>query len=59
MKVARWAYYKAHQPNFKQEGLYDLFFTFWQIATSTNLLGSEIHEVQESWGGWNDLQAAN
>ena len=29
------------------------------MATSTNLLGTEIHEVQESWGGWKDLQAAN
>ena len=28
MKVVRWAYYKAHWPNFEQEGLYDLFSTF-------------------------------
>ena len=29
------------------------------MATSTNLLGNEIHEVQESWGGMKDLQATN
>ena len=39
MKAARQAYYKAHQSNFKQDGLYDLSFTFWQMATSTTLLG--------------------
>ena len=48
MKVARQAYYKAHQPNFEQEGSYDLSSTFQQMATSTNLLGTEIPEVQES-----------
>ena len=43
-------YYKAHQPNFEQEGSYGLCSTFWQMATSTNFLGTEFHEVQESWG---------
>ena len=28
MKMARWAYYKDHQPNSKQEGLYDLSSIF-------------------------------
>ena len=50
LKVARWAFYKAHQPNFKQEGSYDLSSNFWQLATSTNLLDTEVQEVQESWG---------
>ena len=27
------------------------------MATSTNLLGTKIHEVQDSWGGKKDLQA--
>ena len=48
VKAARQAYYRAHWPNFKQEWLYDLSFTFWQMATSTTLLGIKIHEVQES-----------
>ena len=29
------------------------------MATSTDLLGSEIHEVQEDWGNRRDLWAAN
>ena len=58
VKTARWDYYKAHRSNFEQEGSYDLW-TFWQMATSTNLLGTKIYEVQESWGGRKDLQAAN
>ena len=48
VKVARWAYHKAQHANFKQEGLYDLSSMFQQIATSTNLLGTKVHEVQEA-----------
>ena len=59
VKVARWAFFKAHWLNFEQEGSYDLSPTFWQMATSTNLLGTKIHEVQESCGGRKDLQATN
>ena len=47
--LARWAYFKAHQPNFEQEGSYDLSPTSQQMATSMNLLGTKIHEVPESW----------
>ena len=57
MKAARWAYYKAHWSNFNQEVSYDLSSTFWQMTTSTNLLGTEIHEVEESWGGRKDFWA--
>ena len=56
MKKARWAYYNTCHSNFKQEGLHDLSSTFQEMASSTNLLGTEIHEVQESWGSQNDLQ---
>ena len=59
MKVARWAYQKTHWANLEQEGSYNLSSIFHQMATSTNLLGTEIHEVQESWGGQKDLWAAN
>ena len=59
MKVARWAFYKTYQSNFKQEGSDDLSSMFWQIATSANLLGTKIHDVQEKWGGRRDLQATN
>ena len=55
VKVARQAYYKVHWPNFEQEGSYDLSSIFWQMATSTSLMGTKIHEVQETWGGQKDL----
>ena len=48
VKAARWAYYKAHWASFEQEGSYDLSSIFWQMTTSTNLLGTEVHEVWES-----------
>ena len=57
IKVARQAYYRTHHPSFEQEGSQDLSFTFWEMATLTNLLGNEIHEVQESWTGLKDLKA--
>ena len=59
MQTARQVYFKTHYPNFEQEGLDNLSSTFWQMATSTNLLGNEIHEVQKDWGGRRDLWAAN
>ena len=55
VKVARWAYQKAHQANFEQEGSYDLSSIFKQMATSINLLGTKVHEVQEIWGSQKDL----
>ena len=59
VRMARQAYYKTHQPYFKQEEPDDLSSMFQQMATSVNLLGTKIHEVQENWGGSSDLQAAN
>ena len=29
------------------------------MVTLTNLLGNKIHEVQESWTTWKDLEAAH
>ena len=29
------------------------------MITFANLLGSDIHEIQETWTGWEDLQYAN
>ena len=59
IKAARWAYYRTHCPSFEQEGSHDLSFTFWEMATLMNLLGNEIHKVEESWTGWKDLKAAH
>ena len=59
MRMARQAYYKTHRPNFKQKGSDDLSSTFQQMATSANLLGTDIYGVQEDWGGRRDLWATN
>ena len=29
------------------------------MATSTNLLNTEVYEVQETWGSWKDFRSAN
>ena len=58
VKAARWVCQKAHPANFKQVGSYDLSSMFWQMATFTNLLGTEVHEVQEAWVSQKDLRAA-
>ena len=57
--MARWAYYKTHTPNYKYEGSNDLFSTFREMATSANLMVSEVHEVKEVWTGQKDLQSAH
>ena len=49
----------AQWPNFEQEGSYELSSTFQQMTSSTNLLGTKIHEVQGSWVDWKDLKATN
>ena len=59
VKAARQAYFKIHQTNFKEEGSHDLSSTFQDMASSTNLLGTKVHEVQEEWFGWQELKTAN
>ena len=49
VKVARRAYFKTHWASFKEECSHDLSSTFLDMASSINLLGTEIHEVQEEW----------
>ena len=59
VKVARQAYFKTHQANFKEECSHDLSSTFWDMVSSMNLLGTKIHEVQEEWCGWQELKTTN
>ena len=47
VKAARWAYQKVHHNDFEQEGVYSPS-VFHQLITSTDLLGTEVHEVQKS-----------
>ena len=59
MKVDRLAYLKAHWTNFEQWGSYDISSIFCKMAISTNLLSTEVYEVQETWSGQKDLGATN
>ena len=59
IRAARWDYYKTHWPNYEHKGSYNLSSTFRYMATSTNFMGSEIHEVQEVWTNWKDLRIAH
>ena len=55
--TTRWVYFKMCCPNIDHEGSHDLSHTFQEMATSTGLMSSEVHEVQEVWTGHKDLQA--
>ena len=56
IRAARQGYYKTHQPNYECEGSYNLSSTFREMATSANLMGSEVHEV---WTSQKDLRATH
>ena len=47
----RWAYFQMHHADYDHEGSQDLFCTVQEIATTTDLMDSEINEVQEVWTG--------
>ena len=57
--VTRQRYFKAHHPTFNQEGSHNLSGLSWEMVTCTDLLDSEIYEIQEVWTRQKDLQYAN
>ena len=60
--LVQWAredYFKAHHPHLNHEILQDLSDLFWDIIISTNLLNSEIFQIQENWTRLEGLQATN
>ena len=59
MKEARKEYFKRHSYNFTAEGTCNLLEVFRQMAESTNLLGTTIHEIQPVWTGPDELWQAN
>ena len=59
MKEARKEYFKRHSYNFTAEGTCNLSEVFKQMAESTNLLGTTIHEIQVVWMGPDELRQAN
>ena len=60
--LVQWAsedYFKAHHPHFNYKTSWDLSHLFQDMIISTNLLNSDIFEIQENWTRWEDLQATN
>ena len=59
VKEAREAFFLKHSYNFIDDGTCNLSEVFRQMATSADLLGTSIHEIQASWTGPNELKQAN
>ena len=59
VKEARKEYFSMHSYNFTAEGICNLPEVFKQMAKSTNLLGTSIHEIQAVWMGLDELRQAN
>ena len=56
---AREDYFKTNCPHFHHETSYYMMDVFQDMITSASLLGSQIYEIQEVWGGQSELQYAN
>ena len=59
VKEAREEFFSKHSYNFITEGTHNLLEIFRQMATSAELLGTSIYEIQVSWMGPDELKQAN
>ena len=59
LQKVRGDYFKTNYPHFNQKTAHDLMYIFQDMITSAGLLGSQIYEIQEVWGGRSELQYAN
>ena len=59
MVEARLHFFSKHSYNFNQDGNHDLSRIFKKLATSAGLLGTDIHEIEASWTGLEELKQAN
>ena len=59
VQTARQMYFEVHHSSFNQEGSHNLSSLFWELITSTDLLGSEIYKIQEVWTWQKDLRYAH
>ena len=59
VKEARKEFFLKHSYKFITEGTHNLSEIFRQMATSIELLGSSIYEIQASWMGLDELRQAN
>ena len=56
---ARFCFFSKHSYNFNQNGNHDLFEVFKKLAKKAGLLGTDIHEIEASWTGPEELKKAN
>ena len=59
MRGTREEYFKRHCPNFSTENTHDLSEVFWCMIVATELLGSSIYKIKETWTGLDELQEVN
>ena len=48
-------YFRKHSPNFNAENTCDLSEVFWCMIVATELFGSSIYEIRETWAGLDEL----
>ena len=56
---ARLLFFSKHSYNFIEDGNCNLSGIFKKLAVSASLLGTNIHEIQASWTGPEELKQAN
>ena len=59
MIEGRLHFFSKYSYNFTGDGTWDLSTVFKKLAISASLLGTEIHEIQPSWTGPEDVKQAN
>ena len=59
VREARREFFSKHSYNFTKDSTCNLSGIFQQLAASTNLLGTSIHEIQVSWTGPEELKQAS
>ena len=59
MVKARLFFFSKHSYNFNQDSNHDLSRIFKKLPTSASLLGTDIHEIEASWTGLEELKQAN
>ena len=59
VKETREEYFRKHSPNFSAKNTHDPFEVFQHMIVATDLLGSSIYEIQETWVGPDELWQAN
>ena len=56
---ARLCFFSKHSYNFNQDSNHNLSGIFKKLAMSAGLLGTDIHEIEASWTGPEELKQAN